>query len=77
MNFWETITDNLDTIGNVVTIINPVAGVVVKSIDAIVNSENESISDNSVMNVIESMSHSRANSLDQDKLKAIEAILRG
>lgn len=77
-NFWDTFSSiDLGTVGNIVTLINPVAGGVIKTIDLIVDSNNESISNESVMNVVEAMGKSKGNTLDSKKYEAIKKILEG
>lgn len=66
---------DLETIGNVITVFNPVAGIVVKSIDAVVNSDNESISNDSVIKVVESMSKSKGNDADTELVDLIALYL--
>jgi hypothetical protein len=65
----EDFFKNIDfqMVGNAITTINPVAGLVVKSIDAIVNSSNENVSDKSVLNILQSISNDTTNKVD-DKL---------
>jgi len=74
-SFWDTITDNLETIGNVITLVNPVAGLVVKSIDKIVNSENEKISNGSTIKILESISKSTGNDVDDELIALVKAHL--
>jgi len=74
-SFWDTITDNLETIGNVITLVNPVAGLVVKSIDKIVNSKNESISNDSTIKVLESISKSTGNNVDDELIALVKTHL--
>ena len=71
-SFWDTITDNLETIGNVITLVNPVAGLVVKSIDKIVNSENEKISNGSTIKILESISKSTGNDVDDELIALVK-----
>ncbi len=66
---------DLGTIGNIITLVNPVAGLVVKSIDAIANSENETISNESVVKVLNSMSKSKGNTADDELLFIVSQYL--
>ena len=74
-NLWDSI--NFNMVGNVVTTFNPVAGLVIKGIGMIVDSDNESITNDSVVNVVEAMSKSKGNTLDSQKVEAIKKILEG
>ncbi len=60
---------DLKTVGNVITMINPVAGIVVKSIDVIVNSDNQNISNESVVTILESLSKSKGNEIDEQFIR--------
>jgi len=71
-SFWDSIVDNLDSIGNLITIVNPVAGLVVKSIDKIVNSKNETISNDSTIKVLESISKSTGNDVDDELIALVK-----
>jgi hypothetical protein len=73
--FWDILSDNLDTIGTFVSMVNPVAGAVVKITDAIVNSENETISNDSVSKVLHSMSQSNGNGVDKELLNIVDNYL--
>lgn len=77
-NFWD-IFDNIDlkTVGKVVSMANPMAGGVIATIGLIVDSKNESISNDSVIKTIKAMEPSKGNSLNSEKIAQIEAILRG
>lgn len=66
---------DLETVGNVITLVNPVAGIVVKSIDAIVNSDNETISNDSVVKVVESLSKSKGNNVDEELVTLVKTYL--
>jgi hypothetical protein len=74
-SFWDMFTDNLGSIGSVITLVNPVAGLVVKSIDAIVNSENEKISNDSTIKVLESISKSTGNDVDDVLINIVKTHL--
>ncbi len=67
---------DLEAIGSVITLVNPVAGIVVKSIDAIVSSQNETVSNESVVRVLESMSKSKGNDLDISTVNALAETLK-
>jgi len=66
---------DLKSIGKVISLINPVAGIVIQSIDAIVKSENESISNDSTVKVLESISRSTGNNVDDELLAIVKAHL--
>ncbi len=66
---------DFNAIGNVITLINPVAGLVVKSIDAIVNSDNETISNESVIKVVKSLSNSKGNNADSELVSIVSEYL--
>ncbi len=68
-SFWDIVKNSLGAIGTVVTMVNPMAGAVIKITDAIVNSENESISNESVIKVLESMAKSKGNNLDMGQVE--------
>jgi hypothetical protein len=64
-NFFEDIDFQL--VGNVITTVNPVAGLVIKGLDTIVNSDNETVSNDSTIKILETLSKSTDNNVD-DKL---------
>jgi len=66
---------DLKSIGKVISLINPVAGIVIQSIDAIVKSENESISNDSTVKVLESISKSTGNNVDNELIAIVKAHL--
>ena len=73
-DFFESI--DFKMVSNVVTTINPVAGLLVKGVDAIVNSENENISDNSIVTVLEAMAKSSKNKADDKLICLVKAYLK-
>ena len=67
-DFFKNI--DFQMVGDLITSVNPVAGLVVKSIDTIVSSKNESISNDSTIKILEHLSRSTKNDVD-DKLICI------
>ncbi|RLA83623.1 MAG: hypothetical protein DRG78_03815 [Epsilonproteobacteria bacterium] len=66
---------DFDMIGNLVTTVNPVAGMVIKGINAIVKSDNESISNSSTIDILESLSKSTDNNVDDKLICIVKAYL--
>jgi len=75
-SFFDSIVDNLGAIGSVITLVNPVAGLVIKSIDAVVNSENESVSNDSTIKILESISKSNGNNVDNELIDIVKSHLQ-
>lgn len=66
---------DLKSVGNVITLVNPVAGIVVKTIDVIVNSDNQSISNQSTIKVLQSISKSTKNNVDDELINIVKLYL--
>jgi len=73
IEFFKNI--NFEIVGNVITSINPVAGLVVKSIDTIVKSKNEHISNESTIKILESLSKSTKNDVDDKVICMVKTYL--
>lgn len=73
MNNWLSM--GIDIVKTVATTINPVAGLVVSSIQAVVQKKDDGISNESVIGVLQAMGASTWNNLDSDKIKRMTEIL--
>ena len=63
-------------IAKAVTVAHPVANVLITGVQAIVNKENDSISDNSVINVLTEMSKSQGNSVDDEMIEGFKLLMK-
>lgn len=73
MNAWLNM--GLDILSTVAKTVNPVAGLVVSGIQAIVEKQDDGISNDSVITVLEEMGKSTWNNLTPNKIEQIQLIL--
>jgi len=73
MNNWLKM--GIDIVTTVATTVNPMAGLIMSGISAVVQKKDDGISNESVMGVVQSMATSTWNNLDADKVKRISEIV--
>lgn len=73
MNNWLKM--GIDIFTTVATTVNPMAGLVISGIQAVVQKKDDGISNESVIGVLQAMGTSTWNNLDSDKIKRITEIL--